>query len=66
MQGVVATLGGELGDWTVLKASLKVVFPSIHASTGPPSSVPLISIDSKGDDGKFGNIGLSCFVAQEN
>ena len=51
MQGVATALGGELGDWNALKASLKVVFPSIHTSTGPPSSVPLISINSEEDDG---------------
>jgi hypothetical protein len=51
MQGVATALGGESGDWNALKASLKVVFPSIHTSTGPPSSVPLISINSEEDDG---------------
>ena len=53
VQGLISAFGGELGEWSVMKESLKAFFLLMHSSASVPSPVSLISIDFNGDDGNF-------------
>ena len=53
VQGLVSAFGGEPGEWSVLKESLKVFLLSMLSSASAPSPVSLISVDFNGDDGNF-------------
>jgi hypothetical protein len=52
VQGLVTAYGGELGDWSVLKASFKGTLPLIKANDSLLAPVSLTSIDFYEDDGQ--------------
>jgi hypothetical protein len=56
MQGLVTALGGEVGEWILLKETFKKVFPSMHTSSSPVSKTSGVAIDFNADDGKWENL----------
>jgi hypothetical protein len=53
MQGLVTALGGEVGEWSLVKESFKKVFPSMHTSSSILSKSSGVAIDFNADDGKW-------------
>jgi hypothetical protein len=51
VQGLVTALGGEPGEWSVIKAYLKDKLPSLRTNSCLLSLASPISINFNGDDG---------------
>ena len=51
VQGLVNAFGAEIGEWSVLKTSLKTFFPSMHTSSSFLTRESLVSVDFNGDYG---------------
>lgn len=60
MQGLVTALGGELGEWNVLKESFKRVFPSMRTGYSLLKTTSGVPIDFNADDGTSENHLFAC------
>jgi hypothetical protein len=51
VQGLVTALGGDFGEWSVIKSYLKDNMPSLRTNSCLLSLASPISINLNGDDG---------------